>query len=281
MNIQFLGTAAAEGVPALFCDCDTCRIARKKGGRYVRTRSQSIIDHTLLIDLGPDMLMHSLVQGLDLSHVENCLVTHTHSDHLLLSNLFVRRRGFANLAPDTKPLTVWGSEELGKEIGADQDGRVNPDDSVLYRQLLPYTPTEVGAHVVTALPAQHGTSQPYNYVIQSPEQGKALLYAHDTGLWDDEAVWQYLKESGIVFDAVSMDCTFANDAPYKGSHHMCLSQNVEMRDRLRAIGVANEATVFISNHFSHNGSDASYDTFERMAAEHGLLTSYDGMTLEF
>ena len=281
MHIQFLGTAAAEGVPALFCDCDTCRIAREKGGRHVRTRSQSIIDRTLLIDLGPDTLMHSLVHGLDLSHVEHCLITHTHFDHLLTSNLFVRRSGFANLAPGTRPLTVWGSEELGKEIGAAPDGRINPDGSVLYRSLALYTPTEIGDYVVTALPAQHGTNQPYNYIIQRPAQSKALLYAHDTGLWDDEAVWQYLAQSGIVFDAVSMDCTFGNDKPHKGDHHMCLSQNVDMRDRLLAIGVANEATAFISNHFSHNGTDASYDTFERLAAAHGLLISYDGMNLEF
>lgn len=32
MEIQYLGTAAAEGLPALFCDCETCRKARNIGG---------------------------------------------------------------------------------------------------------------------------------------------------------------------------------------------------------------------------------------------------------
>ena len=32
MEIQYLGTAAAEGWPALFCDCDICHRARKEGG---------------------------------------------------------------------------------------------------------------------------------------------------------------------------------------------------------------------------------------------------------
>ena len=36
MEIQYLGTAAAEGLPALFCDCETCRKARNIGGKEVR-----------------------------------------------------------------------------------------------------------------------------------------------------------------------------------------------------------------------------------------------------
>ena len=33
MKIKYLGTAAAEGVPAIFCDCETCRYVRKHGGK--------------------------------------------------------------------------------------------------------------------------------------------------------------------------------------------------------------------------------------------------------
>lgn len=48
MKIKYLGTAAAEGIPALFCRCDICKEARKRGGREIRTRSQAIIDEKLL-----------------------------------------------------------------------------------------------------------------------------------------------------------------------------------------------------------------------------------------
>ena len=50
MEFQYLGTAAAEGIPALFCGCENCERSRKIGGRAIRTRSQAIIDGTLLID---------------------------------------------------------------------------------------------------------------------------------------------------------------------------------------------------------------------------------------
>ena len=54
MEIQYLGTAAAEGLPALFCDCETCRKARNIGGKEVRTRTQSVVDGKILIDFPPD-----------------------------------------------------------------------------------------------------------------------------------------------------------------------------------------------------------------------------------
>ena len=31
MKIQYLGTGAAEGIPAIFCECDTCKKARELG----------------------------------------------------------------------------------------------------------------------------------------------------------------------------------------------------------------------------------------------------------
>ena len=53
MKIQILGTAAAEGWPALFCNCEACRRAREKGGKNIRTRAGTLIDDQLLIDFRP------------------------------------------------------------------------------------------------------------------------------------------------------------------------------------------------------------------------------------
>ncbi len=35
MNIHFYGTGASEGVPALFCECQSCRAIRKLGERII------------------------------------------------------------------------------------------------------------------------------------------------------------------------------------------------------------------------------------------------------
>ena len=38
MKITYLGTAAAESIPALFCNCTWCRQAKANGGKDVRSR---------------------------------------------------------------------------------------------------------------------------------------------------------------------------------------------------------------------------------------------------
>ena len=52
MRLFFLGTAAAEGYPAIFCQCANCHQARLLGGRNLRHRSALLVNDDLLIDFG-------------------------------------------------------------------------------------------------------------------------------------------------------------------------------------------------------------------------------------
>ena len=70
MKVHYLGTGAAEGIPAIFCECPVCKTARLKAGKEIRTRTQALIDDELLIDFGPDTYMHSLQYGIDLSYIK-------------------------------------------------------------------------------------------------------------------------------------------------------------------------------------------------------------------
>lgn len=286
MNIRYLGTAAAEGVPALFCDCRTCRICRERGGRNVRTRSQALIDDRLLIDMGPDTLMHSLTQHIDFSHLELCLITHTHEDHFVPHNLEVRRRGYAQLTPGSLPLSVYGSQETGEALATAPDGKVNADGSVLFFALSPLTPTILhdsvaGDYEVTAIPAVHGTKSPYTYLIRNQQENKTLLYAHDTSIYEDESIWRWLDEHHPHLDLVSMDCTYGNDEGEHPRHHMNLTENRTLRQLLLSHGLATEDTVFVANHFSHNGKDSVYDEMIHLENAKDFLISYDGMKIEF
>lgn len=67
MEFVYLGTAAAEGWPALFCSCNACLQAREKGGRNVRGRSQALVDGELLLDLPADTFSRTLEGRLDLT----------------------------------------------------------------------------------------------------------------------------------------------------------------------------------------------------------------------
>ena len=69
MKIQWIGTAAAEGWPAVFCQCQACRRAALLGGKNIRTRLGAIIDDILLLDLNPDLYAQKLHFGLDLCRI--------------------------------------------------------------------------------------------------------------------------------------------------------------------------------------------------------------------
>jgi len=81
MKVVFLGTGAAEGWPAIFCQCINCRRA-KNAGENIRTRSSILINADLKIDFPPDTYYHVLKHGVELAAVENLLITHTLSGPL-------------------------------------------------------------------------------------------------------------------------------------------------------------------------------------------------------
>lgn len=49
MKLHYLGTGAAERVPALFCHCQVCEQARQHGGKDIRTQTQALIDGGAII----------------------------------------------------------------------------------------------------------------------------------------------------------------------------------------------------------------------------------------
>ena len=103
MILQYLGTAAAEGIPALFCKCPVCRAARKAGGREIRTRSGALIDGKLKLDFGPDSYAHMLRYGLDYTGLQGVLITHSHTDHLASAELEYRIPGYCFLPDGSRP----------------------------------------------------------------------------------------------------------------------------------------------------------------------------------
>ena len=84
MIVKYLGTGAAEGIPAVFCHCDVCQYARKHKGRNIRTRAQALIDGKLLLDFGPDTYMHSLQYDINLADIEVCFIPSVQSNEMAL-----------------------------------------------------------------------------------------------------------------------------------------------------------------------------------------------------
>ncbi len=269
MNLRYLGTAAAEGWPALFCNCEYCHAARKLGGKNIRTRSQAVVDETLLIDFPPDTYMHMLHHGLNLPQIQHCIVTHTHQDHLYLPELHMRYSVFAHQPNGT--LTFYGNKALGRmwDDFSREDRPQQEPHIAHYQYLPPYEPTAIGDYTVTAMHALHNRAEDcYIYLIQ--KDGKTILYGNDTGFFPDDT-WAYLR--GVRIHILSLDCTCIEHRD--GTNHMGIADCADVKKRLADMGCVGKDTACVLAHFSHNGH-LLHDELVEVAAPLGFSVAYDG-----
>lgn len=280
MKIQYLGTAAAERVPAIFCDCDVCRNARKKKNKEIRTQSQSVLDDgKLLIDFPGDSYLHLLENNLNYNEIENLLITHWHSDHFYAEDLVLRMQGYGQKI--SNKLNVYGSSVVKKfyDRAFEIEGRVDKS-RIEFHTIKPYQKYFIGGYTVLPIAAQHGLFKADSLVfsIKDNNSKKAILYLHDTGILKEPDL-QALKKDGTVFDLVSLDCTGQKMEASMGLSHMNFYDNLQLIKKLKSIQVVNNSTVFIANHFSHNGG-LTYNQMDQLSKAHGVLTAYDGLSLE-
>ncbi len=278
MKLQYLGTGAAEGVPALFCQCENCARSRALGGRNLRSRSQALVDDRLLIDFPADTYMHFLVHSIPMYALRSLLITHSHGDHLYPADLEMRKDFLSHRVDKVTPLTVYAGETGHNLIGAEIARHDILPQEVTNVRIEPFVPFETEGYRVLPLRASHGAdSSPVVYLVE--KEGKSLFYSNDTGIYPQET-WDALGKLGKPLNLVSLDCTEAlSHSTYNG--HLDIWRCDQVRARLKQMGAADENTIFVLNHFSHNGTGCVYDDFSQIAAEMGFLTSYDGMTIEF
>lgn len=284
MKLQFLGTAAAEGWPGLFCNCKQCETARLLGRKNIRTRSQAVIyadavgsgnpDDILLIDLPPDTYMHCIQHGLRLDKIGHMLITHSHDDHFQPEELQYRCGIFAVPTPPF-PLHIYGNDKVemlyNKSIGRlEAKGWMEKyPTGIIYNQVEPFKPFRAGVYTVTALLALHDRSERcYIYMIE--HGGKRMIYGNDTGIFPEET-FEYV--AGKPLDLISLDCTMGEKA--EGTNHMGLPDAVDIKRRLDVLGCLKPGTKVVLNHFSHNGGPY-YDAMVELAAPYSIEVSYDG-----
>ncbi len=275
MKFTFLGTAAAEGFPGMFCSCATCERARKAGGRNLRGRSQALVNDDLLIDFPADTCQRTLQGFLDLPHIHHCLITHSHSDHCYPAELEMRKYGFA-YPSDERPFVFYASEKTAQPMLAMLEYyHMDGVEDVQVKIIRPFEPFAVGNYTVTALQAVHDpTTEPLMYMIS--DSAKTVLYANDTDYFSEDT-WAYLETHRPKLDLVSLDCTGVS-IRYVGSH-MNLETGVTVVERLRSLGCVSDETKLYVHHFSHN-SGLTYDELVPVAAASGFEVTYDNCVVE-
>lgn len=276
MHITYLGTGAAEGIPALFCNCTYCRGVRKRGGREIRSRSQILIDGELSIDFPPDAFMHT--RRYDLSALKYLLVTHSHMDHFYAHDFILR--GYKYAENMTEPvLRIFGNQEVmdvfnectAREMKTEVREHIELDPVGAFEEFT------FGDYKVYPLLAKHSSEEPLLYLIE--KGGKRILHLTDTGRLPEDSV-QFLSEiGGRAADLINFDCTFLFADTESFARHMGLDENMRTLERLEGIGLADGHTKKVVTHFSHNAQPTP-EALGRAEREYGVIAAYDGMEIE-
>lgn len=268
MHIKILGTAAAEGIPSIYCGCPTCTQARVLGGRNLRSRSSAVFGGKHLIDLSPDIWYHANILGLNTVDLENLFITHPHFDHFSFRELHWLCPGFSSCHP--KPLNVHGNKtvvERASSVLGDHVGKV-----ATLHELEPFTPVTVDDYTFTPVIALHMQDDLcFNYVVQSG--GWTALYACDVGEYPEET-WDFLKTH--AFDVVISECT---SGPLGGGNaHMSYEKVYGMKKRLEEMASFSDG-MYVLTHFSHNAG-VLHDEIAACVESEGIQVAYDGMEID-
>lgn len=287
--MQFLGTGAGEGVPTPFCRCAICVHARKVKGKEIRLRSCFRLSEQVLIDFGPDILASCARLGTDLYDVKHILVTHTHSDHFQITNLFLKSM-ITRTNKEKLHLYLNGDsfQILKAADGLGYDGKDDffteyLDKHVVLHQLAFWESYQVGDYTVTPVKGSHHAhyeKNSANYLIECKD-GRKLLYASDTGYYTEET-FDFLKNHQL--DILIIEATFGSidrgDTPY--SHLDVRSVNYLM-NKLYEQGTLQHTTKAYLTHINqeqHYTHEQMEDIYSRSSTPYQVQVAYDGLIIE-
>ena len=286
MKLTFLGTGAGETYPGYWCECPHCTYARKHRGKNLRTNSSMVIDEELLIDMGPSCFDNAARFGVNLSKLKTLLVTHPHEDHLYPQHLRWRNTD-ESLLPltyvekmrhggprftDIPQLNIYGNsfvmETLRKSLDDMEELKIN------LHEIKEGKEEKTDGYRILPVRGNHGSQQGFShsYIIQ--KDGKTLLYALDSGSYDED---QFALIQEYQYDAVIMEGTTGLNEQYGG--HMCLMNNIRIRDRLKENKCLRENSRFLLTHLSPHWCPP-HDWYESIVASEGLELAYDGLQIE-
>jgi phosphoribosyl 1,2-cyclic phosphate phosphodiesterase len=280
MKITVLGSAAAEGIPSLWCNCETCRQAKLLGGKDIRRRTSYLIDDDTLVDLGPDFLWQVTAFNIDTVKLKQVVYTHSHFDHESPMELRWRCEGFADKVQGT--LQLYGNEQVHDFLMSLWNycthGHADFSANKCNFNVLEFgVPCQADNLQILPLKANHDTAEKCMLHLLT-RNGKTVFISHDTGIYPDET-WKLLE--GKHIDLAFFDCTGGVDPVFgrNENHHSGGYTDAKLRQRLLEMGCLTEKTPCYVNHFSHNAHSLHHQ-MEEVLNPLGLQVAYDGLTIE-
>ncbi len=223
MEIRFLGTGSAWGVPEHSCECFICKRMTELGEERTRTSFLVIGEESILVDCGPDVRRQML--RLAVQRPDAVLITHEHADHFLgLDDLLAFRRATPRdawtLIPVYATEMTWASVEarFGYLVGSLIDKRL----------AVPERPLEGLRTKVRPFKTLHGPTAPgsVGYVIEG-KGDPGIVYTSDFIGLDREPEFLFNPDILII------QSHWLNEPERNRPHHMSFQCAIEYIARWR------------------------------------------------
>jgi phosphoribosyl 1,2-cyclic phosphate phosphodiesterase len=229
MEIIFLGTGGAWGLPEHQCPCATCRHLRALGQSRGRTSLWIDAGTPILVDPGPDLRAQIMAHYLPCPAA--VLITHEHHDHFLgLDELLCYPRNLPR--GDWRPIPTYAHPESWAAI-EQRFGYLIP--SLLEKRLaLPGQPLEGAPFgpglICTPVKTDHGPvpkgSQGYILEQRRPQGAVRLGYTSDL-----TRTMEPLAFAGL--DCLVCQCHFLNEPQQNRANHLSLQNALPLLEAWR------------------------------------------------
>lgn len=279
MDILFLGTGAAEGFPNPFCECPSCRAARREKGPALRGNSSLLINGDLLIDVGPSVLGNAIRFGVSLAGVHTLLLTHPHADHLYAPSFRARRY----VAKTRLPLLhIYCSRPSMRKLASGLQALQRRSTSLLqigglyrlrFHAVRPFQTWRRRQYRITAFLANHQNDRFVPLLFAVAERRTHLLYACDTMLLP-EATWKALRRHR--FDAIILDEATGFQDQQVNCDHLNMENFLAHHRRFIKEGILKPRGLFFANHLAHFGNPAHQELTRYLRAQN-IRVAYDGL----
>lgn len=270
LKVTFLGTGTSAGIPAIGCDCSTCR---SDDPRDRRLRTSGVIewtdadghDRVILIDAGPDLRYQSLRAGL--TRCDVVLLTHSHVDHTWGLDELRRFNAVMESPIDVyaEPATLAHLDRVYQHV-FQKETNVNASfvATLTPRVVTPETPLELMGLKVTPLRVLHGRLPILAYRFDPPPGTASghlpLVWATDVSSIPPET-WPKLQ--GVK--TLVLDMLRHRHHPT----HLTVDQAIEVAGEIEA-----DQTWFV--HMAH---EISHRQVEGMLPT-GMSLAWDGLVLQ-
>ncbi len=269
MRIVFLGTGAAEGIPAFRCLCGSCRESRVKGGRNHRQNASVYIEgdnsEHILIDCPLQIKARINDYMIDESRITDLFITHFHEDHVTGLYYLAESRESNGFIIDNRIKIHMPENCLDKVLSLFDDESLCDIKAITVSEMIRVGEIEIiplETNHLNRIPGEKNES--FGYLIKSGL--KSIAYLVDASRNLPESTVNKLLNERINY--LVYDCTFSDNPESLG--HSDIKGAVALKKLVRP-------DHMIITHISHR--NYIHDELSEIMKRDGIETAWDGMEI--